>query len=175
MLKEIVFRPTKNEYDVKRYHQEKQNIKTLEKITKILLVDSFIDGRVGFIITSCFDNAISWNNVLKKNEKLVIKNLILQINQIHKLGYIHGDVVPKNILVSKSGKVAFIDLEDMNKTNKISDFVHEVVSIQNLFTILDEDYDEMDKQTYEHYKKNKKKFDRYQRFLLEMIVDLYDA
>lgn len=70
----------------------------------------------GFIVMELWEGHLEWNERL--NRKMLYK-LRKQIDKMHKLGLIHGDIVERNILVKReNGKVVDVTLTDFGWTRE---------------------------------------------------------
>ena len=81
------------------------------------IVDWWRYGTCGAVITRCLPNAVKWDDERLSFKILVraFRTVLAQLNDLHSLGYEHGDLVPKNIIVNLSGEAGLIDLEDATK------------------------------------------------------------
>jgi serine/threonine protein kinase len=65
-------------------------------------------------------------NIETSNEKIIFFiKLLNTIEDFHNLGFAHGDLKPKNILVNNNNNIFIIDLEDIkpiDKKNKVKDY-----------------------------------------------------
>jgi serine/threonine-protein kinase len=103
-----VFEQTENEYKVAqrinhpyiRKCYKLKKIRTMLKITEMLLSMEFFDGK------SLEDGpTLSLVDVL-----LVFRMVATGLNAMHSEGFIHCDIKPNNILMSKAGSIKIIDL-----------------------------------------------------------------
>ena len=81
-------------------------------------VNNWRSQDIGYIQFKCLHNSIGWEKL--SNDKLpkALKMVVQQLKYIHKLGFIHGDLAPKNIVVNKYGTASIIDFEDVRKLTK---------------------------------------------------------
>jgi hypothetical protein len=91
------------------------------------------NDRVGVIVAELWDGSLenqkSSIGTFCISQKLVNK-LEKEISELHKLGYVHADIMPKNILVKKDNKGNIIDvtLTDFGLTNTIEYWKHNLFS-----------------------------------------------
>jgi len=101
------------------------------------------ENRIGFIVTELWDGVLPEVSYDILSEPLLEK-LNMQIEKIHQLGYIHGDILPKNVLVKyNDNKTEIIDvtLTDFNLTNKIKDWQSDVDYTTKVYDYFKNDQD----------------------------------
>jgi len=96
-------------------------VNTLSQLAKncehfVCFVDFLEDDTNFYIITEYLDQYIPldnedsvWSDIKPSLKMKIIKQLIDDIVQLHKLGIIHGDIHPGNILLSQKGDIKLID------------------------------------------------------------------
>lgn len=80
------------------------------------------DDGIYIIITEKWDDSLNLNEI-KTNWKFIYDKLEILINKMHKNGYIHSDIFPKNILVKKdeNGNIKDLVLTDFGSAYNIND------------------------------------------------------
>lgn len=81
-------------------------------------VGSWVCDKFGLIITEKWDGTLLKKDVVST---AMLNKLIDQINKMHSIGLVHGDILEKNVLVNrdKAGKIRDITLTDFGITNTV--------------------------------------------------------
>lgn len=83
-------------------------------------LDNRIDGSITMIVAEKWDGELSKDTCISKP---IWYKLCKEINTLHTHGYVHGDILPKNILVKRKGKeIVDATLSDFGTVNTVDDW-----------------------------------------------------
>ncbi len=74
--------------------------------------------------------------ILVKDKRRALQCLARQIRRLHELGFVHGDLIPANIIVAKSGDAAFqFYLMDNDRTRRYPSWLPQSIWKRNLIQL----------------------------------------
>lgn len=101
---------------LKRFIDEAKNLQALRSLVGIVEVKDFFSANSTAYIVMEFLDGISLKNYVKKKGKLdcttaliILKPVILSLEEIHSAGMIHRDISPDNIIITRDNEVKLID------------------------------------------------------------------
>jgi tRNA A-37 threonylcarbamoyl transferase component Bud32 len=123
--------PTRNSW--KDFKRESELAK---RMSKAGLGPKFYDywhcDHVGFIITDRWDSELSKSAVLSKKQ---LEKLWQQIEKIHSMGLVHGDLLPNNILVkvNKKNQITDITMSDFGVMDTVNEWKKDVTRLKAFY------------------------------------------
>ena len=80
--------------------------------TPAAFVKSWVEGDFGYLMNK-YMPAVYWSSLTARAQKRAVRDVVQQLRRIHDLGFEHGDLAPKNILIDRDGRAVIIDYEDV--------------------------------------------------------------
>ncbi|CDW81785.1 serine threonine protein kinase [Stylonychia lemnae] len=103
----------------KRNNPQDQSCQIPELIDDGMIESNYRNkGTVQFLIMQYIEySTYEYLSSYPDKEKDLFVEMVIQLREFHKLGYIHKDIKPDNFRVNREGKVFFIDFGTTNKFN----------------------------------------------------------
>lgn len=90
----------------------------------------------GTLVTDLIHGRIIFDNIYSTDESVSIcLKLITEVEKLHNLGYLHGDLTPTNVMVSDEREVYLIDFEFSSEIETESSVEEEIIDLLRLLVI----------------------------------------